>query len=75
MFHKKYLYKKYLFHIFYINKNFFINKIIGNICCYTSMKDYEKNVYLDSDSFNPGKNEFYIKKSMSNSLIHKSKDN
>ncbi len=39
------------------------------------MKDYEKNVYLDSDSFNPGKNEFYIKKSMSNSLIHKSKDN
>ena len=54
---------------------FFIKKIMGNSCCFTNMNNKEKNIYLDSDSFNRRKNELYTKKSMTNSVKYKSEDN
>ena len=48
---------------------------MGNSCCFTNMNNKEKNIYLDSDSFNRRKNDLYTKKSMTNSVKYKSEDN
>jgi hypothetical protein len=46
---------------------------MGNSCCFNGINNYEKNIYLDSDSFNRRKNELNTKKSTTNSVFEKYK--